>query len=65
MTMPDYVAGLLGFIDRSPTPYHAVAQSEARLAELGFQRLSEADAWELEPGARHTVVRGDGSVVAC
>ncbi len=55
---------LLTFIDAAPTPYHAVLEIAQRLARAGFTEVQEADAWRLEPGARHYVVRGDGSIVA-
>ncbi len=54
---------LLSYIDASPTPYHAVAETVRRLEIAGYTTLDEADAWSLEPGARHYVVRG-GSIVA-
>jgi aspartyl aminopeptidase len=62
--MTDVVADLLTYIDRSPTPYHAVAETAARLEAAGFTRLEEADLWRHEPGARHYVVRAGGSIVA-
>jgi aspartyl aminopeptidase len=62
--MPDLVQDLLSFIDRSPTPYHAVAEGVARLEAAGFTRLSEAALWDHGPGARHYVVRGEGSLAA-
>lgn len=62
--MPELVQDLLAFIDRSPTPYHAVASAIARLEASGFVRRSEADVWDHGPGARGFVVRGDGSLVA-
>jgi aspartyl aminopeptidase len=58
------VADLLGYLDRSPTPYHAVAETARRLAAGGFQELSETQAWSLSPGDRRYVVRGHGSLVA-
>ncbi len=60
----DLVADLLSFIDRSPSPYHAVAEARRRLARAGFRELCEADAWELSPGDARVVVRGDGSLLA-
>ena len=62
--MRDPVADLLAFIDRSPTPYHAVAESERRLAEVGFERLEETDVWDVSPGSRHTITRNEGSLIA-
>jgi aspartyl aminopeptidase len=62
--LEDRVADLLAFLDRSPSPYHAVAEAVRRLEAAGFARLREEDAWRLEPGARCAVVRGDGSLIA-
>ncbi len=62
--MSDPVADLLAFIDRSPTPYHAVAEAVRRLEAAGFRPLSESEVWDLEPGARRYVVRGEGSLAA-
>jgi aspartyl aminopeptidase len=62
--MPDRVADLLRFIDRSPTPYHAVAECVRRLEAAGFRALREEEIWSLEPDARCYVVRAEGSLVA-
>ena len=62
--MSDAVSDLLGFIDRSPTPYHAVAEAVRRLEACGFEALREDEPWSLEPGARRHAVRAGGSVVA-
>ena len=37
--MTDLVADLLAFLDRSPTPYHAVAECVRRLSSVGFRAL--------------------------
>lgn len=62
--MSDRVADLLSFIDRSPTPYHAVAESAARLEAAGYARLEEGDPWSLSAGDRCYVVRAGGSLAA-
>ncbi len=62
--MNDRVDDLLGFIDRSPTPYHAVAQVRARLEAAGFSRLEESESWSLSAGDRRYVVRAGGSLAA-
>lgn len=62
--MSDAVADLLSYIDRSPTPYHAVTETAIRLEAEGFSRIEEGDLWVHEPGARHYVVRAGGSIVA-
>jgi aspartyl aminopeptidase len=60
----DVVADLFAFLDASPTPYHAVAESARRLERAGFARLDEADAWSLDSGARAYVTRGGSSLCA-
>ncbi|MEE8579990.1 MAG: M18 family aminopeptidase [Myxococcota bacterium] len=62
--MPDLVTDLLAYIDRSPTPYHAVTESERRLLAAGFERLSEREIWDLSPGQRRYLIRNQGSLVA-
>lgn len=57
-------ADLLRFIDASPTPYHAVAESAARLAAIGFAEVSLAtDFASLSPGG-YFVTASDGTIVA-
>ena len=60
----DPVADLLSYIDASPTPYHAVAESARRLQSAGYARLEESETWQLSVGERGYCVRGDGSLVA-
>ena len=62
--MTDPVADLLSFIDRSPTPYHAVATAIERLESAGYTRLEEGSRWSLASGDRCYVVRGGGSIAA-
>lgn len=55
---------LLRFIERSPTPYHAVGEAKERLLEAGFRELDERDEWSVDPGDRVFVVRGGGTLAA-
>jgi aspartyl aminopeptidase len=55
---------LIDFIDTSPSPWHAVATTSARLAAQGFVRLDEAARWQLVPGGHYYVTRGGGSLIA-
>ncbi|MBI2893668.1 MAG: M18 family aminopeptidase [Deltaproteobacteria bacterium] len=55
---------LVSFIDRSPTPFHAVAECTARLGAAGFRELDESDEWELGAGDRAWVSRNGTSMVA-
>lgn len=54
---------LAGFVDASPTPFHAVAEMARRLEAAGFARLDETAVWSLAAGDRRYVVR-EGSLVA-
>lgn len=56
--------GLLDFIQRSPTPFHAVRAMSARLEEAGFTALDEGQAWSLRSGGRYYVHRNDSSLIA-
>jgi aspartyl aminopeptidase len=58
------VADLLDFIARSPTPYHAVAETVRRLESAGFRECRETDLWQLSAGDRRYAVRNEGSLVA-
>jgi aspartyl aminopeptidase len=62
--MSDSATDLLAFIDRSPSPYHAVAESVRRLEAAGFRAATETEVWELAPGDRRYVVRNEGSLAA-
>jgi aspartyl aminopeptidase len=57
-------AGLLQFIERSPSPWHAAAAVLDRLQRAGFQLLDEGEHWTLKPGGGYVVVRDDAAVVA-
>ena len=58
------VETFLSFIDRSPSPYHAVAEAAAMLSAAGFVPLGEADRWTLTPGGAYFTVRGGKSLIA-
>ena len=54
---------LKGFLDNSPTPFHAVRNMSAALTDSGFTELHEGDAWQLEPG-KYFVTRNTSSIIA-
>lgn len=63
-----FVNGLIDFIKKSPTPFHAVKTMAAILEENGFKRLDETEQWSLQnksgKGERFYVTRNDSSIVA-
>ena len=64
MTRDDFNDGLLGFLDASPTPFHAVANVAGMLENAGFVYLDERNDWTLEPGGRYYTTRNASSVIA-
>ncbi len=64
MTKQDFNDGLLGFLDASPTPFHATQNMSGMLLNAGFIKLDERDTWKLEEGRKYFVTRNDSSVIA-
>jgi aspartyl aminopeptidase len=60
----DQARDLCAFIDASPTPYHAVAETARRLSAHGFSVLDEREEWKIEAGSKHYLIRGGGTLVA-
>ena len=64
MEKQDFNDGLLGFLNASPTPFHATQNMSAMFSNAGFIELNEVDKWELESGKKYFVTRNDSSVIA-
>ena len=64
LSLDNFNAGLLKFLQSSPTPFHATRNLQERLVAAGFIALNESDAWELEPGNRYVITRNDSSIIA-
>lgn len=64
MTAVAFNEDLMAFLAASPTPFHAVDTMASRLLQVGFQRLEEADDWQLTPGGRYFVTRNESSIIA-
>jgi aspartyl aminopeptidase len=54
---------LVAYIDRSPTPWHCVAETARRLDAAGFVALSESEPFALAPGHGYYLAR-DGAILA-
>lgn len=61
---PEINQGLLAFLSRAVTPFHAVEAMSDALEGAGFQRLEEGDNWQLQPRGRYFCTRNDSSIVA-
>lgn len=62
-TVAEDLNDLIGFVDASPTPYHAVATAAALLDHAGFTALDPIEDWGPEAAGPAYVVR-DGALVA-
>jgi aspartyl aminopeptidase len=55
---------LCGYVQASPSPFHAVEETIRRLEAAGFSRLEEGDDWPLRPGDARYVTRAGASIIA-
>lgn len=60
----NFNAGLLEYLQASPTPFHATAELARQLDKAGFTELREGDAWKLEAGGRYWFSRNESSIIA-
>ncbi|ABB44191.1 Aspartyl aminopeptidase [Sulfurimonas denitrificans DSM 1251] len=64
MNREDFNEGLLGFLDASPTPFHATQNMAGMFENAGFTRLHEVQKWNLKQGEKYYVTRNDSSIIA-
>ncbi len=55
---------LIGFIEKSPSCFHAVSTIRQMLSQNGFKELDETGKWSLSPGDSCFVIRSDSSLIA-
>lgn len=56
--------GLLEFLEKSPSAFHAVANMAEMLEKSGFIRLQEGEHWELSEGTGYYVTRNGSALIA-
>lgn len=64
MNQQELNAGLMQFIQASPTPYHAVVNLVSALDAAGYTGLEEGGQWQLEKNRGYYVTRMGSSIVA-
>ncbi|KAI1437775.1 aspartyl aminopeptidase-like protein [Xylaria sp. CBS 124048] len=66
MAPPKAALDFIDFVNASPTPYHAVHESVARLEKAGFIPIKERDNWTstLKPGGKYYMTRNGSTIVA-
>ena len=64
--MNDYEAAknFIGFVQESPSPFHAIENIKTELTENGFTELYETAEWNIETGKNYFVTRNNSSVIA-
>ena len=63
MNESDFRKKLLGFLHKSPTPFHVVSYIAETLQQQDFAELKEVEKWDIEPG-KYFVRRNDSSIIA-
>ena len=64
LNQENYVEGLFSFIDKSPSPFHAIEELKNKLLKAGFIEVVEKESWNLEKGGSYFVVRNDSAMIA-
>ena len=62
--MKETAKNMLEFIDKSPSPYHAVKNIADSLEKAGFTRLQEGKRWEICEGGKYYVIKNSSSIIA-
>lgn len=58
------VKGLFEFIEKSPSPFHAIANMKEALEAEGYEKLLESRGWNLKEGGKYYVTRNGSSIIA-
>ena len=58
------LTGLMEFLHKSPTAFHAVENIRQTLLGAGFTELAESRRWKLAPGGSYFTTRNGSSVIA-
>ena len=62
--MNEMIRQFCDFLNTAHSPYHVAKNAADQLEAAGYVRLQEQEAWELTPGGKYYVLRGDSTVIA-
>lgn len=54
----------ISFINKSPSPYHAVDEIRKKLVAHGFQELRERESWSIQPRGKYFVTKNHSTIIA-
>jgi aspartyl aminopeptidase len=64
LSLSDFNQSLLGFLQASPTPFHATDCMANTLLSAGYTELFQDQSWQLEEQAGYFIRRNDSSIIA-
>ena len=64
LSLSDFNQSLLGFLQASPTPFHATDCMANTLIAAGYTELFQDQTWQLEEQAGYFIRRNDSSIIA-
>lgn len=64
LSLSDFNQSLLGFLQASPTPFHATDCMANTLLSAGYTELFQDQVWQLEEQAGYFIRRNDSSIIA-
>lgn len=56
-------SNFIDFVNKSPSPFHAVSELSKKLVKNGYEKLSEKQVWNLKSGGKYFVTRNESAMV--